>query len=113
MLQNSLKGNGNATVCRSITPAFITSDMPHAQSCLHANNSFPHAIISNGMHAGAPKAAKMHCDEAATERELLQGTQGLSLHEDAGITPTRMPQPTLANTPVCVMGMALSGPSNM
>ena len=88
--------------------------MLSAQSCVHVHDSLLQAFISNSMHAGAPKTAEEPCEESAAERKLLQGAEGLSLNEEAGVTPIRMPQPTPANTPVGdAMGKALSGPKNM
>ena len=88
--------------------------MLSAQSCVHVHDSLLQSFISNSMHAGAPKTAEEPCEESAAERKLLQGAEGLSLNEEAGVTPIRMPQPTPANTPVGdAMGKALSGPDNM
>ena len=47
---------------------------------------------------------------------LLQEAAKLTLDEQSGITPARLPQPTPANTPVgafaVAMGKPTSGPSN-
>ena len=90
--------------CKQVTPVC-------SRPLLHIRRSV-HTPCQSSIHACAGAAAGL----AAAQQQLLQEAAKLTLNEQSGITPARLPQPTPANTPVYApagaVGKPASGPSN-